>query len=475
VWCTVVFLGGCASSCERATPPVDVATAKDVAADVEFDDTGAVDVPDLPDDIGPAIVDEEGWAAPGWLPSFANVRFATNPARLVAPPVWVPCRDGRVGCRELQRQDVCGDPTPGGGEYASQMNHGRRNWMVFGRTERGSTREQDARVIAVSEVDGDAVLAWKRREGPLLPYEGATNPRVVDDIPYSFVRFSDNREQPEFNRLAILRGTPTIAAGRPPNLRILDNARDLRGATERYFDLSMTTAGFSSEQAVAYVPLREGLPVRSFPRPPGTTAFRTVQVEGDTVFWEATRDGRAAGLGRAHPAARGRKRKEQRVTQEGCTPVTGQGAHGGRAAVVGRGRRVGGHDAAVAAGGEGDGAVPPLVAPAGAGGGRAAQAAAAAGAAGAAHGAAAQAVAGRVAFGVGTRVAWGRHRPVGGYGRGHVRRTDGRLVDGFACVAARAHVRRDADLVVGGATAVGAGLHRRRAAAGSERQQQDQG
>jgi hypothetical protein len=282
-------LCGFASGCSRdVSHEGDAAVSTDALtdADVAAMDGREVDAPYVPDDVGPAIVDDAGWATPRWLPPYTNVQFATDPARMIEPLVWVPCRDGRDGCRELQR-DGCGDPYPGLGQFATQTNHGRKNWLSVTWTTIDPTRRRDERIVAMTELDGPTAMAWKCTSAPWELPDGLTYPRVVDDIPYSFIRFKSTRNRNDRDRLAILQGFPTTAPGRPANLRIVDNYHDLRGASERYFDLSTTTAIFSSEQAVAYIPLRPDLPVRVFHDPSNAFAFELVQVHGDTAFWEA--------------------------------------------------------------------------------------------------------------------------------------------------------------------------------------------
>lgn len=281
-------LCGCAAGCEggSATQP-DAAMVTDVSADRVPPD--APQPADAGVDVPPAHVDDGGWARPGWLPAFTNVRFATDPERMVERPVWVPCSDGRVGCRELERGQACGNPWPALTIAATQMNHGRRTWFAFTHFVLGptGTETETDQIISLMELDGPVWMAWR---SPMLRprSNGQVIPIVADDQPTSLVRFQDPLSQQEFNNVAILPGLPSVAAGRPERLRIVEDSRDLRGANLRYRDMSDSVLGFSSEQAVAYVPLQESLPVRVFTRLPNAFEINTVQVHRDTMFWETS-------------------------------------------------------------------------------------------------------------------------------------------------------------------------------------------
>lgn len=282
------LLCGCTSGCEGSsvTQP-DAAMVTDVSADRGPSD--AAQSVDAGVDVPPAHIDDAGWARPGWLPPFTNVRFATDPERMVERPVWVACSDGRVGCRELDRGQDCGDPTPAAPIAATQANHGRRVWLLFSRRVLGPTRMETETdyVAALMELDGPVLMAWR---SPMLRprSNGQVIPIIADDQPTSLVRFQDPLSQQEFNNVAILPGLPSVAAGRPERFRIVEDSRDLRGANLRYRDMSESVLGFSSEQAVAYVPLQESLPVRVFTRLPNAFEINTVQVHRDTMFWETS-------------------------------------------------------------------------------------------------------------------------------------------------------------------------------------------
>ncbi len=194
-------LCGCAAGCEggSATQP-DAAMVTDVSADRVPPD--APQPADAGVDVPPAHVDDGGWARPGWLPAFTNVRFATDPERMVERPVWVPCSDGRVGCRELERGQACGNPWPAL-TIAATHNHVVVLVCVYSLRVRPLTRPRPTNHLLMN-----SMVLWMRA----LPIEATKQRLLLRTIATSLVRFQDPLSQQEFNNVAILPGLPSVAA-----------------------------------------------------------------------------------------------------------------------------------------------------------------------------------------------------------------------------------------------------------------------
>ena len=290
-----VLLSGCGHGCDRTRASGDGGAAPDAGTDVSRDkgaaeDAGSdvVDATDAPTDLGPAVVDDRGWATPPWLPPGANVTFATDPQRMITPPEWTACRDGRAGCREMLRRETCATFNTYAPRSMTELNHGRRVWFGFGRQE--IVTNQDGQRVeyqnyAVMEIDRSVVTAWRIRTQPRNDQDGDVSIYVHEDRLITRVGY-DSSADGLSGKYALILGVPGVAPGASAPIRVLDRATDLHGINARFVDASESTMAFSIEQGVAYIPLRTRDPVRVIREPVGAL-YSDVVVQGDVMFWEA--------------------------------------------------------------------------------------------------------------------------------------------------------------------------------------------
>jgi hypothetical protein len=128
-------------------------------------------------------------------------------------------------------------------------------------------------------------MGWQFRVQPQTSRDGYAHPYVRDDRLFTILAYDMSADGLR-GTFAVLLDAPGVAPGASAPVRVIDFASEHRGVNPRFVDASESVMGFSTEQGVAYIPLRSRDPVRVIREPVGAL-YSDVVVQGELLFWEA--------------------------------------------------------------------------------------------------------------------------------------------------------------------------------------------